>query len=75
MKKTDWSNVVLSIMAAEPPRGKSVYTYGMIKAKTGICESTLSRLSTGTNKFLYYDEGVKLIALYDSLKAKGSLKK
>ena len=62
-------------MKAKPPRGKAAFTYDMIKAKTGISTSTLSRLSTGVNKFLYYDEGVKLKALYDSLKAKNKLSK
>ena len=69
MSKTNWSKIVKLIMSAKPPRGKAAYTYDMVKAKTGISTSTLSRLSTGVNTLLYYDEGVKLMDLYEKLKS------
>ena len=75
MSKTNWSKIITYIMNAKPPRGKAAFTYEMIKNKTGICTSTLSRLVTQSNRRLDYDEGVKLRNLYDSLKDAEKLKK
>ena len=75
MKSTDWSIIITSIMDAKPPRGKDVYTYAMIKDKTGISTSTLSRLATGTYISLDYDSGVKLVSMYDALIKGGKIQK
>jgi len=75
MAKTNWKRIITSIMNAEPPKGKPAYTYDIIKAKTGISTSTLSRLLSQPERRLDYDLGVKLIAMYDFLKEKNKLKK
>jgi len=75
MAKTNWKKIITSIMDAKPPKGKASYTYDMIKSKTGISTSTLSRLISQPDRRLEYDLGVKLIALCDFLKEKDKLKK
>lgn len=74
MAKTNFSKIITAIMNAEPPKGKAAWNYEMISEKTGICKSTLSRLVTQPERRLDYDDGVKLIKLYDLLKDKGKLK-
>jgi len=75
MSKTNWSKIITYIMNAKPPRGKAAFTYEMIKNKTGICTSTLSRLVTQSNRRLDYDEGVKLRKFNIHLKHRKMLRK
>lgn len=75
MKKANWSKIITAIMDAKPPRGKDYYTYSMIKEKTDINTSTLSRLVSEPDRKLDYDCGVKLMAMYDDLISKGKIQK
>ena len=75
MAKTNWKKIITAIMNAEPPKGKAAYTYDMIRKKTGINTSTLSRLVSQPDRRLDYDLGLKLMSMYNDLKENGKLKK
>jgi len=68
-----WQSIVNAILDATPPRGKDKYSLEMIKVKTGINISTLSRLSTQPKRRLEYNQGVKLMAMYNDLKETGKI--
>ncbi len=74
-KKTNWKTIINKIMKAKSAEGKRFYTYQKIQKETGIEASTLSKLVTGTYNKLYYDDGLKLIKLCDSVKAMGNAAK
>lgn len=75
MKKTNWSKIIKEIKRANRGISEPCYTGEVISKITGICTSTLSRLVSQPQRMLNYDEGIKLMALYNELKDKGKIQK
>lgn len=68
MKKTNWQKIMKKIMSKKIANDGSVMTLLSVSKNTGICISTLSRLTTQKGRVLDYDSGVKLMKLYNSVK-------